>query len=296
MNAHFWIRREEYLLGMWYGKKPLDEIARRLKRTSIAIRSRATFLHLGIRKFWTSEEKRHLKKYYRNHTAEQCAKKLNRTRSAIYRQVHKSRLHHSKEFADKFQRINGALLAQAGKQYRIKPGGILPNGKRHKTPKGSHYSPETEFKKGQLPAGTLYDGAIRIRHTGTGHRGEKRLMKFIRIKKAKWVYLKNYIWQKHHGKIPRGMMVAFRNPKDTLNCSLRNLCLITKAESIRRTRDTDEYIAMTLSRITGKPRGSGSYDRETFAHVLKHPSLIALKRKQLQFKRKLKEHGKAHRK
>lgn len=244
--------------------------------------------------FWTLEERKQLKKHYSNHTAKQCARKLGRTVPAIYGRVHEDHLKHSKTFQNKLQKMFCRNLTKAGKPYRIKLGGILPNGKRAINPKGVHYSPDTEFKKGNQPAGTLYDGAIRTRIEKTGHCGNKRLMKFIRIKKRKWVYLKNYIWEKHHGKVPKGMLVAFKNPKDQMNCSLRNLCLITKAESARRTQEMDEYIAQLLSHPKRKPLGS--FDRELYEEILKHPEILDLKRKEMQLRRKLKAHGKAHRK
>jgi hypothetical protein len=172
------------------------------------------------------------------------------------------------------------IITEAGKPYRIKKGQVI-----YRMPKGTHTSPETEFKRGHIPAGTFYNGAIRIRLEKTGHADRKRLMKYIRIKKGRWIYLKNYIWEKHFGKIPKGMLVALKNPRDPLNCSIRNLCLITKAASIRRTQETDEYIAAHLSYQVGLP--VGSYDHKLYQEMLKQPELLNLKRKELELRRKI---------
>jgi hypothetical protein len=245
---------------------------------------------------WTPDDIKRLKKLYRNHTREQCAKKLKRPLHTIHNQVYANKFKHSKKFQIELKAFFRSNLLKVGMTYRIKPGGVMPDGTRFIQPKGT-YAPGSEkgwFKKGGLPTSTLHDGAIRMRLEKTGHCGTKRLMKFIRTKKCKWIYLKNYIWEKHHGKIPKGMLVAFKNPKNTMNCSLRNLCLITKAESMKRTCEMDEYIAQTLSHPKGKPRGS--YDRELYREMLHQPTLLKLKRKELQLRRKLKTNGKTRRK
>jgi len=247
------------------------------------------------RRLWIPEDIRQLRKFYRNHKAKDCAKKFKCGISAIYNQVYNHSLKHSVKFNEKLKAFFRANVIKAGMPYRIKPGGKLPDGTQFRQPKGT-CAPGSEkgwFKKGGLPIGTLYDGAIRMRLEKTGHCGTKRLMKFIRIKKSKWIYLKNYVWEKHHGKVPKGMLVAFKNPKNSMNCSLRNLCLITKEESMKRTCETDEYIAQTLSHPKGKPRGS--YDRELYREMLKQKELLNLKRKELQIRRKLKAYGKTHR-
>lgn len=243
------------------------------------------------RKLWTPDERKKLKRLYLNHTGEECAKLMNRTLPMIYGRVHAETYRHSRKFQAKLDVLRDSKLIKAGIKSRIKKGGLLPNGTRFVSPKGTWAAGSEKgwFKKGNPPAGTLHDGAIRIRLQKTGHAGKKRMMKFIRIKKGKWIYLKNYVWQKHHGKIPKGMCVAFKNPEDTLNCSIRNLCLLTKAELMEQTKNTDEWIASSLAHTKGK---KGSYDRELAKEILKnHTGLIKLKRSELRLRRKLR--GKA---
>ncbi len=59
------------------------------------------------------------------------------------------------------------------------------------------------------------DGDIAIRTTG----GKKR--KFIRIAPCKWMLYSRYVWQQHHGELPKGRLM-FKDG-DTLNCDISNL-------------------------------------------------------------------------
>ncbi len=111
--------------------------------------------------------------------------------------------------------------------------------------KGFSYSPETQFRKGNvpqnkgkkfpgrgnkasfrkgnLPHNTLYDHAIRIRKV-TG-----RKYKFIRIEPGKWEFLQRYNWVQKNGPIPAGLILVCKSD-DPLNCDPGNWELKTRAE------------------------------------------------------------------
>lgn len=87
----------------------------------------------------------------------------------------------------------------------------------------------TWFPKGNLPANTApKDGTITIRTDKTG-----RKYKFIRIAIGKWVPLHQYRWEQRRGPIPAGMHLWFKDG-NSLNCTMKNLELVTRAENIRR--------------------------------------------------------------
>lgn len=86
----------------------------------------------------------------------------------------------------------------------------------------------TWFRKGQLPHNTKADGVIVTRNDKTG-----KPYQYIRIKKAKWELLHRHLWRQHHRRIPRGMIVAFKDG-NTMNCVIDNLELITRQENMRR--------------------------------------------------------------
>ncbi len=113
--------------------------------------------------------------------------------------------------------------------------------------KGTHFSPATEFKKGNIPGNTKYDGAIAIRHSHFKRGGPP--YKWIRVSKAKWKMLHVYNWEKANGKVPSGYIVVFKD-KDTMNCDIQNLELITREEHLLRNSgnfNLDAFIAAQMS-------------------------------------------------
>lgn len=118
------------------------------------------------------------------------------------------------------------------KDSQIKKGNIPSNkGKRMSKAMYKRCKP-TMFKKGNLPAQTLYNGAITI-HYGHKERGCPPY-KWIRLSKANWEMLHVHNWKKKHsGKIKKGYIVAFKTI-DTMNCKVSNLMLITRKQNMAR--------------------------------------------------------------
>lgn len=143
----------------------------------------------------------------------------------------------------------------------------------------------TRFKKGHIPVNAIgiKDGDIRIRHIAAD-RG-RRSYKYIRLAMGKWQELHRYNWEKAHGAVPKGQIVVFRNG-DTMNCSVKNLKLISNAEHAANTRDTDGYIAMTMSHKKGR---RGLFDRKLYNKLLNEKELLDLKRTQIKLKRTINE-------
>lgn len=92
---------------------------------------------------------------------------------------------------------------------------------------------KTRFQKGQLPHNTKEkDGVITIRKDQMKG-GNIIQYKYIRLALGKWYPYHQHIWEKKHGRIPEGMCLWFKDG-NSLNCTLRNLELITRAENMRR--------------------------------------------------------------
>jgi hypothetical protein len=92
------------------------------------------------------------------------------------------------------------------------------------------YSPEAMekvkdcwFKKGHIPANASFDGAITIVN---GY-------KWKRVSVNNWIQLHIYNWEKEHGELPDGMMLAFKDG-DQMSCETNNLQPITRAENMVR--------------------------------------------------------------
>lgn len=72
---------------------------------------------------------------------------------------------------------------------------------------------------------------------------------YIRISKAKWVLYQRYLWEQKNGKIPKGMLIIFKD-KNPLNCVLENLEMISRIENMERNRNY-EKMAKTMKVLWG---------------------------------------------
>lgn len=152
------------------------------------------------------------------------------------------------------------------------------------------YARATMFKKGNEPYNTKSDGELSIRSKKTGDREETYV--FIRISKGVWELYHRYLWEQKHGKIPEGMMVAFKNG-NVLDCRIENLELITMAENLRRNsmweslNFSDKFVSMSLA---GGPNSKGWRERAK-DYQENYPELIELKKNQLLLNQTIKHHG-----
>jgi len=228
-------------------------------------------------KHWTYAEIKFLEENYCDMTNRQMAEKLGRSMLAVM-----SRL-----------RFYGLIRPQHVLAARKNAGQFKPG----KTPwnkdlKGIHLSPATEFKKGDLPVQTKYDGCIRKRKHGPS----KTDYFYIRISQSRWELLHRYNWEKVHGKIPPKHIVAFKDG-NTTNPNIDNLMLMSRADNARRNYDPQK----TGATLKKKWQSGELYhdrnciifmagkNRELREDLKNHPEIIELKRTQLKLKRALNE-------
>jgi len=114
--------------------------------------------------------------------------------------------------------------------------------------KGKKMSPEvykrvkaTMFKKGNVPPNTKEkNGIITVRHDHR-NRPNSKPYKYIRISLGVWKPYHQYRWEKFRGKVPKGHCLWFKDG-DSMNCALKNLECITRAENARRNKSRyDSY-------------------------------------------------------
>jgi hypothetical protein len=112
--------------------------------------------------------------------------------------------------------------------------GNIPNNKGKKmedwisSPEAIKKIRATQYKPGNKPRQTKYDGAISIR-TDNGD----RKYKYIRISECKWAMLHRYVWTTHRGDIPNGYNIVFKDG-NTMNCEIENLECISNEELMQR--------------------------------------------------------------
>lgn len=86
---------------------------------------------------------------------------------------------------------------------------------------------KTTFKKGNVPPTTKMEGSLYERANNSECAiyykpyGAKKVVRYA-----------NFIWEEAHGKIPKGYIVSYKD-KDWRNCSLDNLCIMSRAELLR---------------------------------------------------------------
>jgi len=132
---------------------------------------------------------------------------------------------------------------RTGNNTKFKAGHISWN-----TGKPVRINPATEFKKGNQPANTLFDGAITIRKDNRSD----TLYKYTRVSPSKWRLLQLVVWETENGPVPDGYMVTFKDGIQ-LNCEPENLMLISLADNIKRNQNREKAGA-ALARIWKRER------------------------------------------
>jgi len=97
----------------------------------------------------------------------------------------------------------------------------------NKGKKGLHFSPGTEFKKGQRSLRWLPVGTKTIR---TDKNKKKR--RWIKVEEPNvWIEYAKFIWIKNNGEIPKNYLIHHLD-KNSLNDNIENLCCLTRKAHI----------------------------------------------------------------
>jgi hypothetical protein len=263
-----------YRSGIHSARAIARKLGKKTREQQLLVQTILIDAKVPTRRRWAKEELEVVKKLYPEVSAKTIAKKLTRTVSGIYQQACKMNVRPLtvRGGFQKAMRSNPATEFKKSHQPWNKGMKGLPSVGRMK---------ETQFKKGQDPKNTLYDGAITIHTDWNGHQDYLRY-KWIRISKGKWRMLHVVIWEHFYGPVPPGHIVVFADG-DQMNCRLDNLRCISRAQHAVETRNKDGYIAKCLAAVHGF--GKGGYDRDLYVELLKHPELLDAKRKELELRR-----------
>jgi len=117
-------------------------------------------------------------------------------------------------------------LLEKGMATRFKKGNIAHN-KGAKMPEHVYEKAKaTMFKKGNKPSNTQPVGTINFRIDSAG-----RTYAYIKIKDSDWRLMHRVVWEEHHGPIPRGMVVRFKDG-NTMHWDINNLELIGQCQNM----------------------------------------------------------------
>ncbi|WP_167596601.1 HNH endonuclease signature motif containing protein [Leeuwenhoekiella sp. ZYFB001] len=123
-------------------------------------------------------------------------------------------------------KIPRVIVEKRKRESRIQKGTVPPNrGKPQKewlSGQSLKNVQKTQFKKGQDPHNTKYNGHERISKDGYIE---------IRIKKGKYVLKHRHIWEQVNGKIPDKHILSFKDG-NPLNCQIENLEIKSMRENM----------------------------------------------------------------
>lgn len=224
-----WNPQLDNLLRRHYPKGDLKALAQRIGVTVGAVKCRAQVLGLkrkvNIKKSWTERQIAYLKKHYADTPIEVLMEKTRHDQSGVWQKARALGLSKSKEFIAEVGRIHAQHPNAIA--HRFKPGQEPSNkGKRIEdfmSAEGIAASSRTRFKKGHQPHNTRAVGTDCVHGDG-----------YVYHKTEQGPVLKHrHVWEQHHGPVPDGYVVAFRDG-NRQNCDIENLCLLSRADNARR--------------------------------------------------------------
>lgn len=170
-------------------------------------------MRAGAFKAW---EDNVMRKHYRNTLNSDLAKALGRSVPSILNRARRLGLVKDPDFILKYGRF---------------PKGHVPANKGKKMPYNAN-SARTRFKKGQIPPNTVPVGTEVV--DSYGYRKVK--VSDGSTKQERWKYVHHQVWEAHHGEIPKGSIVIFKNG-DNSDIRIENLECITRSDHAIRNRD-----------------------------------------------------------
>lgn len=193
---------------------------------------------------YTAKEDQFILDNYKKLPMKRISAMLGRCESSARQRLHRLGYTVPKEVAMKF-----------AAESRIKPGTVPPNKGKKMSDELREKIKRTWFRKGNDPHNTKSDGFVSVRKDKNG-----KFYKYVRIGKSNWELLHRHIWQTHHGKIPEGYIVSFKDG-NSMNCVVENLELITREENMNRNsvQTLPEEIKTAIRYVAGFNRKLNSY-------------------------------------
>lgn len=175
------------------------------------------------RRFWTDAETDLLKNAYPTTPTKQIALVLGRSASSVQQKATSLKLQRSKEFVAALSKAKSDALKKVNNKGRFRKGMKPWNAGISFRTKGSE---KTYFKPGQIPLNTRPEGSTRI---SAG---------YLLIKRGKqWIPAQRYVWELHHGPVPKNHVVAFKDRKAVFELhqiKLVNLELLSRKELMKQ--------------------------------------------------------------
>lgn len=179
---------------------------------------------INQRKIWTKDEIQLLVELFPHQFTRVVAEKLGCSYCVVVSKANKMGLNKSENFRKEELKRQGNRLKEVGKKSRFEKGAIPINKGKKMSSEIYEKNKHTFYKKGNLPHNTKFDGHERLSTDG---------YMMIRVALGKYVHKHRWIWEQANGKIPKGMLLIFKNGNQ-LDLDLNNLELTTRQEHMRK--------------------------------------------------------------
>ena len=225
---YYWTEESvQYLISCTQKQKSIESIACHLGCSKQAIQRKKSKLGLCSTKTvcrWSQDKIEQLRHLYANTDNKLLAEQFQCSIRSIWKIAHRLKLYKSQEFRS-FSAKERLIII--GSSHLFPPGHIPYNKGKHRPTVGR--MAETQFKKGQRAPNRLPIGSTRY------SKGGYLLRKVCDTGDYShdWVGEHILLWEKHHGPLPPGHTVCFKDG-DNSNIIIDNLESITHADLMQR--------------------------------------------------------------
>lgn len=181
------------------------------------------------KRLYTQQELDTIRTMFPDHYTMDIAKLINRSYDSVALQASRMGITKSKTFREQEYKRQGERIKIYGEKYRLKPGHIPHNKGVPMTQEMYEKIKHSFFKPGNVPYNKRENG-----YEYTDGEGYIR----VRIGNSKYKLKHHIIWEQHHGPIPKGHIIVFRD-KNSHNCAIENLEMITMAENMKRNQSKE---------------------------------------------------------
>lgn len=171
--------------------------------------------------------KDHIRQRYPHEPTDIVARDLNISVAKLYRMANSMGVKKTPEYMKKHMPGMDNLIKH-GAAFRFKKGDKPYNKGVKMTESTYNKVKHTMFKPGEQPHNTRPVGSIRIQE-----KAGDIPYQYIKVANRNWQLLHRYNWEKVNGKIPKGMVLRFKDG-NTMNCEVSNLELLTQQENMMR--------------------------------------------------------------
>ena len=208
---------------------------------------------MSVRVNWQDHQLALLKEYYPHETAAQVAVLTDKNLLQVYRKAAQLGLKKSEEFknSQKSGRVLKGKMSEAMKATQFKLGQVSWNkGKKGLPP----LSPQTTFKKGNIPGNTLPVGSFRIVTDSSNDRKtlELKINDLPGRASIRWKPYHRLVWEQAHGPIPEKMVIRFKvqpPPLDPDQITIDILEMVSQADN-RRMNSLWEVMPKELAQLS----------------------------------------------